>query len=160
MMASPPPSSNALRLERLWWTLTLLAIVLVLAPLLIKIPDYPFWGINLVFIATFITATRYIFLLPSTFLARRFWLKITVIFLSIPFVFFLVQALNEFQTFIDEQGVSAIVGTLPFSEQQSMFKYIRNEMLLFGTAAIISAALLPFRLIMAIWRVRNTKDQV
>ena len=158
MASSSSPSVS--RLELLWWALTCLTILLVLVPLLIKLPEYPFWVMNSIYIATFITATRYIFLLPSTFLARRFWLKTTIIFLSIPVVFFLVQELNEFQTFLDEQGVDAIVGTLPFSEQQSMFKYIRNEMLLFGTGAIISATLLPFRLLIAIWRVRNRKDRI
>jgi hypothetical protein len=159
-MASLPLASDIFRLERLWWVLTGLITLLVLSPLLLKLPRYPFWGINVIYIVTFITATRYIFLLRSTFLARRFWVKITMIFLSIPFVFFLVQELNEFQTFLDEQGVGAIVGTLPYAEQQPMFRYIHNEILLFGTGAIISAALLPVRLFIAIWRVRNGKDRV
>jgi hypothetical protein len=159
-MATLPLSSDVFRLERLWWLLTGLATLLVLSPLLLKLPAYPFWVINVIFIATFITATRYIFLLRSTFLARRFWIKISIIFLSIPFVFFLVQELNAFQTFLDEQGVGAIVGTLPYAEQQPMFRYIHNEMLLFGTGAVMSAALLPVRLLISIWRVHNRKDEV
>jgi len=149
-----------IQLELLWWAFTLLVLVLVLFPIALQLRDYPFWVINALYIITFVTATRYIFLLPSTFLARRLWWKLSLIFLSIPFVFFLIQELNGFQTYLDEQGVEAVVGSLPFQKQQAMYQYVRNEMLLFGTGAIASAIILPFRLILAIWRVRNRKDEV
>lgn len=149
-----------LQLELMWWVLTLLIILLVLLPVAIKLTNYPFWIINILYITTFVTTTRYIFLLSSTFLARRLWWKLAIIFLAIPFIFFLIQELNGFQTYLDEQGVEAIVGSLPFDEQQAMYHYVRNQMLLFGTGAIAGSILLPFRLILAIWRVRNRKDQI
>lgn len=152
--------SKMLQLELMWWITTLLVALLVLLPIALKLPDYPFWTINFLYIATFITTTRYIFLLSSTFLARRLLWKLAIIFLSIPFVFYLIQELNGFQTYLDEQGVEAVVGALPFQDQQAMYHYIRNEVLLFGTGAIIGSIVFPFRLIIAIWRVRNRKAQV
>lgn len=161
-MTTTANSSNSkmLQLELLWWLTTLLIALLVLLPVALKLPNYPFWTINLLYIATFITTTRYIFLLSSTFLARRLWWKLAIIFLSIPFVFYLIQELNGFQTYLDEQGVEAVVGVLPFQEQQGMYQYVRNEMLLFGTGAIVGSVIFPFRLIISIWRVRNRKEQV
>lgn len=156
----PPSGSKMLQLELLWWLTTLLVALLVLMPVALKLPDYPFWTVNLLFIATFITTTRYIFLLSSTFLAKRLWWKLAIIFLSIPFVFYLIQELNAFQTYLDEQGVESVVGILPFQEQQGMYQYVRNEMLLFGTGAIAGSIVFPFRLMIAIWRVRNRKEQV
>lgn len=153
-------NSKMFQLELLWWTMTLLVALLVLLPISLKLPHYPFWTINILYIATFITTTRYIFLLSSTFLARRLLWKLAIIFLSIPFVFYLIQELNGFQTYLDEQGVEAVVGTLPFQDQQAMYHYVRNEMLLFGTGAIVGSVIFPFRLIIAIWRVRNRKEQV
>jgi hypothetical protein len=153
-------NSKMLQLELMWWIMTSLVALLVLLPIALKLPDYPFWTINILFIATFITTTRYIFLLASTFLARRLWWKLAIIFLFIPFVFYLIQELNGFQTYLDEEGVEAVVGALPFQDQQAMYHYVRNEMLLFGTGAIVGSIVFPFRLIIAIWRVRNRKEQV
>lgn len=149
-----------MNLELLWWLVTLLLGALVLLPIYLNIPAYPFWWINIIYVITFVTATRYIFLLRYTFLARRFWLKFAIIFLSIPFVFYLIQELNGFQTFLDEEGIEAVVGLLPLNQRLSMAQYVRNEMLLFGVGAIFSAILLPFRLLIAIWRVRNRKDTI
>ena len=85
--------SNAqkLRLELLWWLLTGLFLALVLAPVYIYTEGYPFWRVNIIYIVTFVTVARYIFLLPTTFLAKMQWLKVALICATIPAIFLLIQ---------------------------------------------------------------------
>jgi len=146
---------NKVKLELLFWFFTLLVVVAVLIPIYSNIPDYPFWIQNITFIVTAITVTRYLFLLKYTFLARRQIMKIICFFLCIPLVFYLVQELNYFQTYIDEEGVDTLVGHLPYDTRETVIDYMRSEVLLFGTMAVISSIIFPFRLVISIWRTHN-----
>lgn len=44
---------------------------------------------------------------------------------------------------------------LGIEEQYKMGDYIRNEMVFFGVASLTTTFLLPTRMILSIWRVRN-----
>lgn len=147
--------NQKMQLEFYFWVLTLVVAVGILLPILSTLPDYRFLLPNIVYIVVAITMTRYLFLLKHTFLAKRQVLKVAISLLCIPLLFYLVQALNGFQTFLDEEGPEAIVGPLAYSSRSGLMTYIRSEMLLFGVASIISAFVLPFRLILSVWRTRN-----
>jgi len=142
-------------LELIWWVFTAVVVIGVLLPIYTNVEGYPFYFINIVYVVTFITLTRYIFLLRYTFLAKRERIKLILFFLSIPFVFYLGQELNHFQTFLDEEGLNAVTGFLPLSSGTGMIQYIQNEILLFGVGSIICAVVFPFRLMVSIWRFRN-----
>ncbi len=143
------------QLELYFWLFTAVLAAGVLLPILTRLPDYPFLFVNIIYIIVAVTMTRYIFLLEHTFLAYRQRLKVVVFFLFIPLVFYLIQELNYFQTFLDEEGQEAIVGRLPFDQRGSMLTYIRSEIILFGVAAVISTIVLGFRLLISVWRLRN-----
>lgn len=143
------------QMELLWWLITALVLAAVLLPIYFNIGNFPFYTLNIVVIVTFITIGRYLFLLPYTFLARRETLKIIIVFLCIPLTFYLIQELNNFQTFIDEQGVERLVGKRPADTQMEWVYFIQNEILLFGVGAVIATVILPFRLILSVWRGRN-----
>lgn len=147
--------NQKIQLEFYFWVFTLVVAVGILLPILSTLPDYRFLLPNIVYIVVAITMTRYLFLLKHTFLAKRQVLKVAISLLCIPLLFYLVQALNGFQTFLDEEGPEAIVGPLAYSSRSGLMTYIRSEMLLFGVASIISAFVLPFRLILSVWRTRN-----
>jgi energy-coupling factor transporter transmembrane protein EcfT len=142
-------------LEAIWWIVTAIVVVVVLFPIYSSLNNYPFYPINIIFIVTFITLARYIFLLKFTALANRQTWKIIIVFLCIPVVFLLVQELNAFQLYIDEEGIDALVGELPYDEKDNMISYIRSQMLLFATGSVICSVLLPFRLVISVWRTRN-----
>ena len=144
-----------LRFELLWWIATALVAFVVLYPIFSSVRNFPFYFINTVYIIVFITLSRYLFFLRYTFLANRQLLKVTLIFLCIPLAFLLIQELNGFQTFLDEQGQDAIVRNLKREVRPGMFRYIYNEMLLFGVGSIIATVLFPFRLVLSVWRVQN-----
>jgi len=143
------PSNSRGQLEVLWWILTMLAAAGVVLPILFKVDDYPFLITNIIYVVAFITLSRYIFLLPYTFLAEQQRIKLIVIFLCIPAVFFLVQELNRFQTYLDEEGFDGMVGKMNFEQQDALVQYIHSEMLLFGVGSIIAAMVLAFRLMIS-----------
>lgn len=147
--------TNKLLLEILWWLITGLVTFAVLYPIYTTLDSYRFGWINVIYIFTFITLTRHIFLLQLTFLANQEKAKLAIIFLAVPAVFLLIQELTLFQSYINREGLGSLVGALPYDRRTNMINYIRNEMFFFGVGAIISSIVLPFRLILSIWRVRN-----
>ncbi len=144
-----------LQLELIWWIFTALLVFAILFPIVSKISNYPFLIINAVFIISFVTCSRYIFLLKHTFLAQQQKVKAALVFLSIPLIAYLVSNLYDFQTFLDEDRIAPIISEFEFSEGQWIANYVRNEMLFFGVGSLIAAVLLPFRMIVSIWRTRN-----
>jgi len=149
------PNTLIIRLELIWWLVTAVIVAGVLFPLRAYWSDYPFLLTNIIYIIVFVTLTRYIFLLPFTFLAHRQTLKLVLIFLCIPLVFLLVQELNAFQTYLDYYGPEALLGKDNLEISDSIIRYTYNEMMLFGMGSIISGVVFPFRLVISIWRGRN-----
>jgi hypothetical protein len=141
--------------ELLWWVLTFLVIIIVLFPIWEYVPTFPFVYQNALLIAALITFSRYSFLLPITFLARMKWVKLFLILSSVLFFFILSTALGDFRNFLDEKGLPTLVTHLHVEEQTRMITYIRNEMIFFGVGSIIAGIVLPFRMLISIWRVRN-----
>ncbi len=143
------------RLEIIWWIFTLIFAAGVLYPILAKIDYYPFLVINIIFIIVFVTFTRYIFLLKHTFLAKQQILKTAIVLIGVPVIFMLINQINLFQTFLDENGIEGLVGDLPFGRRENIAKFIRAEMLFFGVGSVISSIVLPFRLVISVWRTKN-----
>ncbi len=144
-----------LKLELVWWLFTIILAAGLLYPIQSKLSNYPFLLTTLAFIIIFVTFTRYVFLLKHTFLAKRQVLKVVITFLCLPVVWYLVEGINFFQTFVDEQGPLALVRELPDHQQESMFKYIRSVILFFGVGGVIVTVVLAIRLIVSVWRLRN-----
>ncbi|HQU59067.1 MAG: hypothetical protein KDD02_01440 [Phaeodactylibacter sp.] len=143
------------QLELFFWIFTAVITVAVLLPILTAVDHYPFLFVNIVYIVAAITVTRYLFLLPHTFLARQQQLKVVFFFLFLPFLFYLIQELNHFQVYLDEEGLDSVVGKLAYEHRNNMVDYIRSEMILFGVMAIIGSIALPLRLLISVWRMRN-----
>jgi hypothetical protein len=148
-------TNNKWTLEIIWWVFTFLLTIGILLPILSVTRDYYFLGVNVVFIIAFITLARYIFLLHLTFLSQYEWLKVVLVFVSPVWVFLLVQEVNNFQTYVDEYGWEAVLGDLPTSTLKNISNYTHSELLFFGVGSAISAALVPFRMVLSVWRVRN-----
>lgn len=146
-----------LQFELLWWIFTMAAALAVVMPIYFWAPTFPFFRDNVIFVVVFITLTRYIFFLEHSFWARRQVLKVAMIFVSVPLVFMLVQQLNTFQTFLDENGPEAVVGQMSLADTTNMIGYVRGEVLLFSVGSIVAAVIFPFRLIVSVWRVINEK---
>jgi hypothetical protein len=69
--------------------------------------------------------------------------------------FYFMDSLYDFQRFLDEDGLISLMGSLNIDQQYGLAKYIRYEKLFFGTGAMVTIIMLPIRMIVSIWRVRN-----
>ncbi|MEL6926262.1 MAG: hypothetical protein AAFO94_19630 [Bacteroidota bacterium] len=150
-----PQSKLAFRLELIWWLVTAVIVAAVLLPILTSVQSYPFLVSNIVFIIVFITFTRYIFLLKHTFIAKRQIVKALFGLICIPILFYLINEINFFQTYLDEQGFDSFMQGLTLEKKDSLHRYIRSELLLFGVGSIIVAIILPVRMLISVWRLRN-----
>lgn len=149
------PLKGIISIELLWWLITAVITAAILLPVWQKINNYPFWTANIIFIVVFITYTRLIFLTRYSFLSYNNRIKFIFIALTVPVVFLLINQLNQFQTFLDENGPASIVGIRPLREELSMIGYIHKEITFFATASIISAIIMPFKMVISIWKSYN-----
>lgn len=147
--------NRKISLELIWWLFTALICFLVLAPILFSTSFFYFQTVNIVFIVVFITLTRYIFLLQHTFLGQLTYVKVGLIFLAPIVIFLIIQEINRFQTFLDENGWEAAMIAKNGVLSESLTTYTHSEILLFGVGSVISAILFPIRMIVSIWRERN-----
>ena len=147
---------HKLRAELVWFLLTAIVVVLAMAPIYLQVPDYPFYWQNTLFIVIFITFARYTLMLRYTFIAHWKWLKLVIILSSVLFVFILMTALQDFRNFMDEKGLQSLVPDLGVYQQTRIIRYIKHEMIFFGTGSIITTILMAFRLIISLWRMKNS----
>ena len=148
--------NNKWSLELIWWLITAIVVFLLMLPIYTSIgSQYPYYIPNIFFIVTFITFTRYMFLLKYTFFSHLTWIKVILVFLPIPLFFYAMDALYDFQRFLDEEGVVSILGDLNSDDQYKLAKYIQYQKLFFGAGTIVTLILLPFRMVVSMWRVKN-----
>lgn len=149
--------SNLLKivLELTWWVITALAVWAVLRPIHQAMHIWPFQTWNIVYVVALFTLTRYIFLLPYTFIARQQVLKIVLLLLMFPLTFKFIEGVNSFLTYIEEKTWEPLTGHLPPAQQGPIENYIWGEMLFFGVGSIIAAPVFAGRMMLSIWRTRN-----
>ncbi len=147
---------SKLFMELVWILFTGLLCVLVLLPLYNSLgKNYPFYTENIVFIIAAVTFIRYIFLLKFHWIADTTYPKVALIFLAIPITMYLVDNIYDFQAYVDEDGLYALLENFPVEKQKSLGSYMKTQMIFFWTAAVISAVLLPIRMMVSIWRQKN-----
>jgi flagellar biosynthesis/type III secretory pathway M-ring protein FliF/YscJ len=148
-------TNQKLKVEILWWVFTAVLTIVVFVPIWLKVPHYPFFYQNTILIVAFVTFSRYIFLLPTTLISRQKWIKAFIIACSVILFFVMTTALSDFHNFLEEQGLQTLVDHLHVREQNQIMQYMKSEMIFFGVGAIIAGVILPFRMLISIWRVRN-----
>lgn len=148
-------NSLLLKLEFFWWVITTIFATAVVIPILINVPSFPYLWLNVLMAVCFVFFTRHIFFLKYTFIAKMQYVKIALFFISIPVVFLLVSEVNFLQAYLNDGVLFSDLEALPFEEQLSIEKYIRIEILLIGTAAVISGILFAIRMLISVWRFRN-----
>ncbi len=144
-----------LALEIVWWILTAVIVWAVLWPIHKAMHVWPFERSNIVFVVVLITLSRYIFLLPHTFIARMQEVKVVLILLMFPLTFLLIEAVNDFMVYIEENTWDGLTGHLPLANKTAIEEYIWAEMLFFGVGSFIAAPVFAVRLLISVWRTRN-----
>lgn len=142
-------------LELVWWTITILVTILVLLPVYNNVENYPFYAYNIFFIITFLTFIRYIFLLRLTPMIYSAAPKLITAVLCIPILFMLFQGFYLYQAAVNEYGPEDFFNIRINSDPAQTVYYIHSEMVLFAVGAIITATILPFRMLMSVWKTKN-----
>ncbi|MBK8193665.1 MAG: hypothetical protein IPK76_10830 [Lewinellaceae bacterium] len=147
--------SLTLLLEITWWIATALIVLATQYPIHKAMHVWPFEGWNILFVVVVVTLGRYIFLTKHTYLAQRQVLKVALLLLMFPLTFVLINGLNEFLSFIEEQTWEPLTGHLPAADKKAIEDYIWSEMLFFGAGSIITAPVFAGRMMLSIWRTHN-----
>ncbi|MCC7246119.1 MAG: hypothetical protein IT269_10590, partial [Saprospiraceae bacterium] len=96
-----------------------------------------------------------IFLIQHTFIARQQEIKVGLIVLMFPLIFYLIGSVNEFMVYIEEKTWEPLTGHLPVQDRSAVEQYIWREMLFFGVGSIIAIPFFMGRLMLSVWRLRN-----
>jgi hypothetical protein len=142
--------------ELLWWVITAVIATLIILPIYLNIGEsYPFYRDNIILIVIAVTWTRYIFFMKHHWLTLSNYIKAFFMVFSIPTFLFIIGAFYDFQSFYDDGLFDAVLEELPFQNQSNMLLYIRTEMIFFLAFAFICNFMLPFRMLISIWRKIN-----
>ncbi len=153
-----------IQLELVWWIFSAIVLLFVTYPIFSTIKSYDFWISNILFVLIFVTYSRHIFFLKHSFLAQQQVLKFVLIFASIPLIFKSVEWLFDYQHFIQTDGQEKLLKQFKegynFNEKLKTVNYISSQYMFFAVATVISAIILPFRLLISYWRVYNKHREV
>ena len=97
-------------LELIWWVVTAVVVLAVLYPIHKAMYVWPYEAWNIAFMVVLITLARYLFLLPHTFLAKQQEVKVALLILMFPLTFIMVDALNGFMVYIEENTWDPLTG--------------------------------------------------
>lgn len=147
--------SLTIGLELIWWVITALVVWAVLHPIHKAMQVWPFEGWNIAFVIILITFARYLFLMKHTLLARQQEIKVVLFLCMFPLTFVLMNQVNTFMVYIEENTWDTLTGHLPVADKKAIESYIWNEMLFFGVGAAISTPAFAVRLLISVWRTRN-----
>jgi hypothetical protein len=145
------------KLELLAWIATALIIILVCLPLYVVDIDFPFTWQNILIIVCFLTFGRYFMLFKFIPFISYTWIRVGFL-LALPILFvFLLSINSDFNLFLQNQSLEELMINEHWNTQKSMSKYIRTEMIFFGTGSIIATILLGLRIVVSLWRTINNK---
>ncbi|MEL6142407.1 MAG: hypothetical protein AAFQ37_07150 [Bacteroidota bacterium] len=139
------------KLEITWGLFAIILTILVLLPVYFNRIPFPFYVQNAVYVVAAITITRYLFFLPISWIRERYLIQGGFAFLMIPLVFWMVWGLNQFITYLDNEGPDVLVRHLSGDFAGGMNAYLRTEYFFFGIWASVAGGILPFRIIYYVW---------
>ena len=142
-------------IELVWMVATILLVFLIIVPIRNEIYGFPFEKANALFIIAFVTGLRWLLFLNTTPFKRSQIFKGILGLGSIWMALFALRHFGFFQSFIDDKGIESITRHLPEDKQIAMATYITREFIFFSIGTIIICLMMPFRLLISIWRTHN-----
>lgn len=141
------------------WTMIAAITYFVIEPLFGVFQNPKYVRDTAIFTVIFCAYVRYIFMLSTTFLSHLQKVKIVMIFLSIPIIFYTIQSMNDFESFYGDDGMSSFdgffVANVSFEKQQEVMHYLKDVIFFFGVGTVIASIALSIRLLKSYWRVFN-----
>lgn len=142
-------------IELIWFAVTAVVVCLVILPIRLEIYGFPFEKANIYFIAVFITFLRWLLLLKTTPFHKIQAFKVILGIVSIWIMLYSIRQFGIFQNFLDEKGIQTITAHLSESRQIALAKYIPSEFIFFAVGSIIVCLMMPFRMLISVWRTYN-----
>lgn len=149
------PFQTKLITSILWVIFTILLIAIVLWQIYSNNIDFPFYYNNILFIAVLMFFLRCIFFIKYSFIENTIFPKLLIMPLGIFMAIYLYMALNDFIDYYQSNGIYFSVKQFPLEKQYFLGSYIKNEFIFFGVAAFVASAIIPFRMLISVWRVHN-----
>ena len=138
--------------EALWILIAILIAIAVLIPPILSSGEFLFQWENGAIIFGFITIIRLLF-----FHKQSPWLgpkpmKAVACVAMVPIFLFTTLTINNVQTFVDANGFAALFDVVESDTAIQWGRYIRNEVVFFGAGLLVACIILPFVLIIEVWR--------
>ena len=146
---------NKIVLEILWWIFTALICLLLFLPFYIYEIDFPYFNYNIFFVIASITITRWIFQLKHSFIAHQLILKFILMFASVVILLQAYKGVNLLNLHNAEYGYYFLFEHLELNVRYRLADYVNWQFFFFGIATIAASIVLPFRLLVSIFRVYN-----
>jgi len=147
--------ASKLTFEFAWWLVTAIICYIFYYTNSNVFEPYPFLMVNMIFIVTFITVTRYVFLLRHTPLANSRNLMIVLIFVSVPLFLYILNEYRAFKMFWDDGKLLPFLVSEDFSVRMKAAMFFRKQMMFFSIGSMIAIFIFPFTLLKAVWRKHN-----
>ena len=138
--------------ELLWIFIAALVAVAVIAPAYINAGPYTLLWRNFAIVAAAVTVIRLIFFHRSVPWLGSIFMKAAISIATIPVFLFTVLTINEVQNLVDAEGLGAMFTNSEDPDALFWGRYVRNEVLFFGSSLLISLVVLPFTLAVTVWR--------
>jgi len=149
------PFRTKLITSLLWVLFTALLIAIVLWEIYSNNIDYPFYFNNILFIVALMFFVRCIFMIKYSFIENTIFPKLIIMPLGIFMGMYMYMGLNYFIEYYQSNGIYYSVQQFPLEKQYFLGSYIRSEYMFFGIAALVSSIIIPFRMLISVWRVFN-----
>jgi hypothetical protein len=141
--------------EILGWSIAIIIAAVLIYLLNSNLINYKFVKVNFLGIFFFFTFTRYILMLKYTPFSHNAWIKAILLFACIPLFFYFMDGMYEFLRMLDEQGIEPFVNSDNAEFRWNFAKFTKYQFLFFITGTMCMLFMLPVRMIVSIWRVRN-----
>lgn len=148
-------SKNKWIFNFLWLILILILSIVILWPIYSNNIEFKFYFDNVLFIILSLIYVRYIFLMRYTFIENTIIPKFIVLPMGIISAIYSYYAMNEFIGFYQDNGMYFSLEKFILSKQEFLGHYIFRQFIFFGVLTLITSIILPFRIVVSIWRVYN-----
>lgn len=140
--------------ELLWTAITCMVVVAVLYPVTQKI-DYIYYPVNAFFVFLTLTYFRWSVTFKRLPFLRPAWVRLGLFMINLSLFIYLMQKQQQFLMFYEnfytlDFGFPKVI--MYDEVKESLFSYLRTEIILFGTGSLIMIVAFNFRLLISWWQ--------
>ncbi len=149
-------------IELIWMTLICFACFGVLYPITSK-GEYKFTFINLFFISVSMMYTRFIVLYKDIFFLQNKWVRVFIFLINFHCMIWSAIRLQDMVPIWEGQNIFGymhqLYNEMALENRNWLLNYLRNEILFFGIATIVLAAILNVRILISFFRKNSIRSK-